>query len=183
MEWTTQKDVMAQLNQRDAGTDASESVNQPAPPANDPALNDLTTFFGPRAEIFLAAHEKQKKGRGVWRTNTWCWPAFFGGFVWFFYRKMYGIGAAMLVLPIIIGVLYPKAGGASFAYIGSQGKGFYVWTAQRRIKKADKLGLVGAEREEYLRRAGGVSLTAGILAGVVYASLLALLILGIHEKS
>ena len=41
---------------------------------------------------------------------SWSWPAFLGGFVWFFYRKMYLIGALLFLAPIVVGLLL---GGAS----------------------------------------------------------------------
>src|ERR1700731_1676437 len=61
--------------------------------------------------------------------------------------------------------------------VRSMAKGWYVNYGLERVFKADKLGMVGAERADYLRRAGGVSLPAGIFAGVIYASILALMIL------
>lgn len=90
---------------------------------------------------------------------------------------MYGAGATLVVLPIIFGLLFGSAGGTgSFAAAAMFAKTWYVHTALSRLRKADELGLTGAEREDYLRRAGGVSVIAGTLTGVLFAALLGLVI-------
>ena len=109
---------------------------------------------------------------------TWNWPAFLGSFTWFFYRKMYLYGAMIIILPIILGYLFGSAGSALPILFAIWAKAWYVTCALNRIVKADKLGLTGGERTDYLQRAGGVSLPAGIFAGLLYAALLALVILG-----
>jgi hypothetical protein len=140
---------------------------------------DLTTFFGPRAEVFLDTYEKMRSGTGARRTapKSWSWPVFLGSFTWFFYRKMYAYGAMIVILPIILGYLFGSAGSALPILFAIWAKGWYVSYALNRIIKADGLGLTGAERSDYLQRAGGVSLPAGIFAGLLYAALLALVIL------
>jgi hypothetical protein len=140
---------------------------------------DLTTFFGPRAEVFLDTYEKMRSGTGARRTapKSWSWPVFLGSFTWFFYRKMYAYGAMIIILPIILGYLFGSAGSALPILFAVWAKGWYVTYALHRIIKADTLGLTGAERSDYLQRAGGVSLPAGIFAGLLYAALLALVIL------
>jgi hypothetical protein len=115
--------------------------------------------------------------------RTWSWPAFFGSFTWFFYRKMYTYGAMLVLLPIAMSYLVGSAGGgATWAFFAVGGKKWYVYSALNRMSKADKLGLAGAERSDYLRRAGGVSLPAGIFAGLVYACLIALAVLAAVAK-
>lgn len=140
---------------------------------------DLTTFFGPRAEVFLDSYEKMRSGTGARRTapKSWSWPVFLGSFTWFFYRKMYAYGAMIIILPIILGYLFGSAGSALPILFAIWAKGWYVTYALNRIVKADRLGLTGAERSDYLQRAGGVSLPAGIFAGLLYVALLALVIL------
>ena len=140
---------------------------------------DLTTFFGPRAEVFLDIYEKMRSGSGRRRAApiSWNWPVFLGSFTWFFYRKMYAYGAMIIILPIILGYLLGSAGSALPIVFAMWAKGWYVTHALNRIVKADKLGLMGAERTDYLQRAGGVSLPAGIFAGLLFAALLAFAIL------
>src|SRR5882757_6111867 len=145
---------------------------------------DLATYFGPRADVYLDTYEKMRSATGAQRRSprTWNWPVFFGSFTWFFYRKMYVYGAMMIILPIVLGYLFGSAGGALPILFAMWAKGWYVSHALDRIVKADKLGLAGAERTDYLQRAGGVSLPAGIFAGLTYAALLALMILGATMK-
>jgi hypothetical protein len=145
---------------------------------------DLATFFGPRADVFFDTYEKMRSETGARRRSpkTWSWPVFLGSFTWFFYRKMYVYGAMMIILPIVLGYLFGSAGGALPILFAMWAKGWYVTHALERIVKADKLGLAGAERTDYLQRAGGVSLPAGIFAGLIYAALLALMILGATMK-
>jgi hypothetical protein len=151
-EWTGRgKEIMAQI----------------APENSERIAADLKIFFGPRAEIFLNTYDKMVAHQ---KTNvfTWSWPGFLLAFVWFFYRRLYIWGAALILVPIVLAVLFPSLTGGGMAYIGIIAKSIYVQAGLSRIRKADTLGLQGAEREDYLRRAGGVSLTAGILAGILY---------------
>ena len=133
---------------------------------------DLATFLGPNADKFLKIYEMRDKPRS--KLN---WAAFFLGFVWFFYRKMYLIGALFVVLPIVLGYLIPVGGVATSAVAGHLGNGLYLRDAIRRIKKADELGLHGEERIAYLKRAGGVSWPAGVIAGLFFAGIIALVLL------
>jgi hypothetical protein len=146
-------------------------------------LGDLTTFFGPRAGTYLKVYEKMRAGAARNRIfpMTWSWPVFFGAFIWFFYRRMYLMGAVLILVPIVLSLLAgPSAGGGGMVVFAIGAKTVYVQTALSRILKADAQGLAGAERSDYLRRAGGVSLVAGVLAGLLYAAFFGLAILGIY---
>jgi hypothetical protein len=146
---------------------------------------DLATFFGPRADVFLDTYEKMRSASSGGRRRsprTWNWPVFFGSFTWFFYRKMYASGAMIIIMPIVLGYLFGSAGSALPILVAMWAKGWYVSSALRRIDKADKLGLIGSERIDYLQQAGGVSLPAGIFAGLIYATLLALVIFAVTIK-
>lgn len=141
---------------------------------------DLATFFGPRSDLYLAFYEKMRIQDG-WASG-WSWPVFFGSFIWFFYRKMYIWGASLILAPIVLALLFPSLSGGAFVYFAVAAKPIYVHAALKRIKKADELGLSGAERTDYLQRAGGVSRIAGLLAGVLFAALLVLLVSGLATK-
>ncbi len=140
---------------------------------------DLRTFFGPNSDTFLASYEQMRAGTSAQRSTPrgWSWPVFLGSFTWFFYRKMYAVGAMLIFLPMFFSYLFGSAGGATWILFAMWAKGWYVSTALDRVFKADQLGLTGDERFDYLRRAGGVSLPAGIFAGFIYACLLAIVIL------
>ena len=140
---------------------------------------DLTTFFGPNADVFLATYEKMRAQPPLRRLSarTWSWPVFLGSFTWFFYRKMYGYGAIVIFLPLIFSYLFGSVGAGMSAIFAISAKKWYVVHALGRICKADEQSLTGTERTDYLQRAGGVSLPAGIFAGLIYG--LALLVLGL----
>jgi hypothetical protein len=155
-------------------------------PDQDRIHADLATFFGPRADRYLKVYERLRPKQvglsqssfGMWR--NWNWAAFFGSFVWFFYRKQYLVGAAVVLIPLVLSLFLGAAGTSGIAVaIALSANPVYVTMALRRISKADKLGLHGAERTQYLRRAGGVSLVAGLLAGILYAALFALMIFAV----
>ena len=141
---------------------------------------DLKKFFGPNADTFMATYEKMRRGTGARRTSprTWSWPVFLGSFTWFFYRKMYALGAMLIFLPLLFTYLFGSVGGATWILFAGSAKGWYVNLAVERVFKADQLGLAGAEQDDYLRRAGGVS-PAGIFAGFIFAFALALAIMAV----
>jgi hypothetical protein len=143
---------------------------------------DLRTFFGPRADKYVAIYdEMQARNRPYVR--TWNWTVFFTAFPWFFYRKMYVLGALLIFVPTLLSYLFGIGGNAGIGVgLALSGKSVYVHLAMRRLKKADALGLVGKEREAYLRRAGGVSVTAGVLAGLLFAVFVTLAIFGAYLK-
>jgi hypothetical protein len=146
-------------------------------------LVDLGIFFGLRSEAYIKIFEEMRPKPGVASSSrssfprSWSWPTFLLSFVWFFYRKMYLIGAIAILVPVVLSLLLPGAGSAgAYAGLALAAKPMYVQSALGRIAKADALGLSGRERAEYLKRGGGVSWPAGVAAGVLYALFLALAI-------
>jgi hypothetical protein len=141
---------------------------------------DLAAFFGSRAEAYLKTYEKMRAATGWRRLQSigWCWPAFFSGFAWFFYRKMYVLGTIVVVVPVVLGLVINTGTGIVAVVIAMYGKGYYVQSALRHVLKADEIGLVGQERSDYLRGAGGVSIAAGVIGGFIYASALAVTLVG-----
>src|ERR1700688_1162014 len=69
---------------------------------------DLATYFGPNADHFLQVYDRMRAATGVKRIapRSWNWAAFLLTFVWFFYRKMYAVGAIIIFLPVVIGYLF-----------------------------------------------------------------------------
>jgi hypothetical protein len=145
---------------------------------------DLRTFFGPNADVYLETYDKMRARGGKFPT-TWHWTAFLTVFPWFFYRKMYAVGAVLVFLPPAFAFfLGPSpAGSAALACAGMFAKGTYVQMGLGRILQADALELSGPERSRYLERAGGVSVIAGALAGFVFVAMLGLAILALFAPS
>ena len=46
--------------------------------------------------------------------RSWSWPVFLGSFTWFFYRKMYAFGAALIFLPVLFSYLFGSAGASTW---------------------------------------------------------------------
>jgi len=147
---------------------------------------DLTAYFGPRPERFLAVYDRMRQaGAERWvRPLSWNAAVFFFSFVWFFYRKRYSLGVVTLLLSILMvgfGLSYAQQARVGFdglvlgMVLSFFADTWYVRSAVRRIFEADDLELVGEQRQNYLRLAGGVSKTAGSLAviGFVIVFLLA----------
>jgi hypothetical protein len=152
----------------------------------DQICGDLRTFFGPRADKYLAIYERMRASNKSY-TRGWNWVVFFTTFPWFFYRKMYIFGSLLIFLPALADYLFGFAGSAGLAgALAVSANSQYVQSAMKRLQKADALGLIGERRQEYLRRAGGVSIVAGILTGILLALAAAALIIGAyldHNKS
>jgi hypothetical protein len=148
------------VGQKPAGSPLFDAFDQPGVRA------DLATFFGPRADVYLNTYDKMRAAKDTkrWAVRTWNWPVFLGSFTWFFYRKMYGVGAILVLLPMASAYLLGTTGGIVSVFFAMGAKSWYVNAGLARIAKADAQGLTGAARADYLQRAGGVSLTAGLLA-------------------
>lgn len=145
----------------------------------DKVVADLTTFFGPRAERYLRLYEEIRSRPFKKRHSvpSWNWGVFVASFVWFFYRKQYILGASILLVPFIVSLFIGSVGAGVYIVFAIYANTWYVQSAIGRIAKADKLGLVGEERSDYLRRAGGVSKIGGGIAAFIYFLLLSLTIL------
>ncbi len=148
-------------------------------------LGDLSTFFGPQADAYLQHYQKMRHGSGLDRmfTRSWSWPAFLLSYGWFFYRKLYLTGAIMVLLPIVFGMVSHGAAGLSWLCFAATGKTSYVHQALARIVEADKLGLQGEARVEFLQRAGGVSWPAGAIAAAAYLAVIGLVVLQIATRT
>jgi hypothetical protein len=140
---------------------------------------DLAAFFGPQAETYLRVYDKMQPDGKNW-VMSWSWSGFFAPMVWLFYRKLYLYGVLCTVASLALGFVFDFSAGSWIAVvIGASAKAWYVSAGLQHVAKADELGLLGDERRDYLRRAGGVSPAAGLLMGVAYVAIIALLIVSI----
>jgi hypothetical protein len=134
---------------------------------------EIVAFTGPNADRFLPAWHDMKdqatgKKRFVWR---WCWPAFFFGFAWFLYRRMYAHGAVFLFLPILL-VLFTPVGDTGTSSVAAvlavMAKNFYVGHARNKIHKIKERAASAEEAAAKIVRAGGVSLAGGVIGGFIW---------------
>ncbi len=125
-------------------------------------------FVGPNAGKFIKIYRAIVEGDGrLWGFN---WVVLLASIPWFFYRRMYLAGAAVLLFPIVLAVVFPdlaQAGIPGFAAVlAFMANRWYVTTAISRIDRITALDLPPDERNERIADAGGVSI-AGAVFGVV----------------
>jgi hypothetical protein len=141
----------------------------------DTPWDDIAAFIGPNAEKFRPGWKRQQKKileKGYANDISFCWPAFFLAYVWFFYRKQWAAGALLFGLPVVIIFLFPSAknalGGVSFA-MALMGKGLYLQESVRKTAKISAAEPDDAARHAALAAAGGISWPAGIVSGMFFA--------------
>ncbi len=59
---------------------------------------DLSAYVGTKADYYLPRFRRMARGGS---NASWNWAAFFFGPLWLLYRKMYGLGAIVMILEII----------------------------------------------------------------------------------
>jgi len=140
--------------------------------------DDLRTYFGPHAEIFLATYEKIHRRRGFGRMMpaTWSWQVLFTSYAWLYYRKLWlsaTLAALASALPLGLPALADNALSMTLTLLMCvYGKPWYVRVALSQLAKADQLGLSGDARRHYLLQAGGTSPLAAGIASVAMAGLM-----------
>lgn len=131
---------------------------------------DVATFIGPNAPRFERVWAKlrdQSMAKGAGFVQSWCWPALLFGFAWFFYRKLWAMGAVLLILPVVLGLFVSSHGAAIGVSAAStiSAKNLYVQHAVTRIAKLRAAG--GGAQE--IAAAGGFSVAGGVIGGVLFA--------------
>ena len=129
---------------------------------------DVATFIGPNASRFeriWAKSRDQAMQKGAGFAQGFCWPALFLGFAWFFYRKQWAAGVALLVLPMLAGYFISAHGiglgvSAASAVIA---KPVYVQHAVTRIAAIRARG-GGADD---IAAAGGISIAGALIGGAI----------------
>jgi hypothetical protein len=148
---------------------------------------ELSTFFGPHPEGFLAvydrmfalAHRPPAQRRRLsdsispWVGNGFCAPAFFLGFVWFYYRRMWAWATAFVVVMILLEWVPGTSRLGLVLAIGMAlvARRLYVGHAIRNISRLRALAPPGQEPARFLLQlhgAGGVSRAAGWISGILF---------------
>jgi hypothetical protein len=163
-------------------------------------LSLLRLFAGKRADMFARVYEGQVKwadkafrkslspGQRIkfsWKHSKYNWPVFFAGPVWFFYRKLWLEGAAMIAIPIVLIVAFPSLDKVQFGIstlLAFYANGYYVWRARKRIAAIEADGGPVEERNRLIRARGGTSIAGLILGLVLVAGIIGLSIYGIQKE-
>jgi hypothetical protein len=137
------------------------------------AEEDYRTFIGKRADYYL---EKFRKFRIAGRDRfavTWNWPAFFLGFIWMLYRKMY-----LWALVAFLIALTPVAFPLTMIAWGISGNYLYYLLAGKKILEY-KSRKTASPTALSLARSGGVNRWVWFLGIFFFFFLLFLMLLGI----
>lgn len=136
----------------------------------DPASVDeetLNIYLGESEAYYRVAFRKVKT-QAI--PVSWNWMAFlFTGF-WMIYRKMYIYGAAVLGVSLLIITFLPNAWFLFSLIIaaacGLFGNFLYKYDIEQRIRKASALS--GSEKQDHMKKYGGVAKTVSYVCGGVY---------------
>jgi hypothetical protein len=151
-------------------------------PLQNARREELRAFIGPDAEKFLKTYDvmqatavRRKGERPAFRRHMgFVTLAFLLGPCWFCYRRLWGWAAGVTVAMVAIGFvpLPTQQLGIPFAVaISVMGRTAYLNHAMARITALR--GNASQADPDVLRRAGGVSMMAGWISGVVMVLLIA----------
>ena len=145
---------------------------------------DFGAFVGPNVNKFLPAYQRQwaaanrppgEKVKMQWGSGGFNAGAFFGGPIWFFYRKMWAWAWGLTVALLLIGLI-PGTSRIGLPVGIGLALGANPLYVSHAINKIVKMRAAGHASVEEIQRAGGVSKVAGWVAGVIYGLLVALTI-------
>jgi Tfp pilus assembly major pilin PilA len=139
------------------------------------SADEFRSFIGKNAGYYITKFKKFESDRSDKIQVTWNWPAFFFGFWWFIYRRLY-LSALFVfainlmpfctrlifdistsnILGIVFGLLLMIIWGASANYI-------YYKRAKKKIAEIENLYPITITRHAELARTGGVNRIAIVL--------------------
>lgn len=147
---------------------SGNEYNQTSSDNQSSSTNDINRLIGTKTEYYL---RKFNKFKGQGEKASWNWCAFFVAPYWFIYRKMYGYGAGILGVLMLLWLidnwflsLLSLAGYIIFAIYGN-----YIYMQQ--IDKHANVLLTKSEPEKskYTEKYGGTNAAATVLAIICYA--------------
>lgn len=151
----------------------SESENESGHYPPDEEL--FRTYVGPNADRFMKVYRGQTGGKPALSFN---WVVLLAALPWLFYRKLYLVGIAVLLVPIILVVIFPNLAGVGSIGVASalavSANMIYVTFAIRRIGKLKAQNLSPDELTNRLRRAGGTSPAGAGFGTLIVLSIVAL---------
>lgn len=145
---------------------------------------DLEAYFGKNTSSYtrywrFVTNQNQS---GTKFGIGWHWPAFFIGFVWFFYRRLYLEGFIILIGTLFFGflldVFFPNIQVPNVIFgifFASLAKPLALRRAYKKITQIDGLSLDEYQRKKQLENLGGTSyvgLAVGLLLLAAFAVIL-----------
>ena len=121
-------------------------------------------LIGSKTEYYLPRFEKMETLNSF---TDWNWAAFFFGFWWMLYRKMYVFGAVALVVTELLSMLtIPGLGLLVSLAVGVVGNFLYMKDINNRTDKA--MDMQPEERELYIQKNSGTGWTGVVIAFAVF---------------
>jgi hypothetical protein len=100
--------------------------------------NLVLAFIGENAEYFKKTLEAMARKSDTLSLPVvgWCWPAFFFGYLWLAYRRMYGaaLGTCIIASGMIITIPFQFGPLPFMILCGLFGKSLYVMLAARQVR-------------------------------------------------
>ncbi|MBR4077016.1 MAG: DUF2628 domain-containing protein [Oscillospiraceae bacterium] len=121
-------------------------------------------LIGSKTEYYLPRFEKMETLNSI---TDWNWAAFFFGFWWMLYRKMYVFGAVALVVTELLSMLtIPGLGLLVSLAVGVVGNYLYMKDINNRTDKA--MDMQPEERELYIQKNSGTGWAGVVVAFAVF---------------
>ena len=121
-------------------------------------------LIGSKTEYYLPRFEKMETLNSF---TDWNWAAFFFGFWWMLYRKMYVFGAVALVVTELLSMLtIPGLGLLVSLAVGVVGNYLYMKDINNRTDKA--MDMQPEERELYIQKNSGTGWAGVVVAFAVF---------------
>lgn len=142
----------------------------------------LDAFIGKKVDYYRCRWwvmlEKVGSVQGLMFRPSWNWSAVFAGPIWFIYRKMYALTAAVILsfvvaqtLEELMGMAFPVLQCAVLVAMGVLANGLYAWHAAKKMELV--IAQDGALTDAGLHRLGGTSLLAAFLLSLALTALVA----------
>ncbi len=160
-------------------------------PDVDARRHELSLYFAPHPAPFLKDHDRmraQTLARQAGARLTWggagvCWPAFFFGPVWFFYRRLYGVAWTIVAILVLVNVV----GYVSTVSLDRLGLPFNMALAvigrraalHRAFRRLESLRRDTRVTDDAILKAGGVSRPVAWISGIVFGLIVILSVAGI----
>ena len=138
---------------------------------------DLRLYLGPHGQPFVTYWERLRTS-GYPYLWSWTWWGALFPVPWLFYRKLWAVGAALILLSVLIDSMIDFGFNITLVLglvIGLTGKALVVERAETKTRDINDLGLVSQDSIDRLRRAGGVSKPGAIIGAAMMLATLGLI--------
>lgn len=154
--------------------DSQQGTQEPLSAGSDITEEDLSLFMGKNADGYIGKFRTfGMSGRDSFAL-TWHWPAFFFGFWWMLYRKLWLWAGLWLFLALLSRVV-PFGGLVMMLTSAITANYLYYIHVKKKVAALKTLAGTDNERSAVLAREGGVSNILVVIAPLIIIALIAIL--------